>query len=1483
MTLVSVYLVDTERLYETCEAIDKSKEKFSNNPSVSSGNSSVGAITSKINELGNEIKKDYETTSKILRNYTNKVKANENKLKSKAVSVLENNSVVKHIPVMVTDSKTGTSEKTKETFADEGQVKTTKKEETLKDIADEFFENQRKSGTFVTSPIQNNNTFASSVKSPNDISTTTTLLDPVRISNAAENTKKENEAAEKRRQEEIKKREEERTFLDRVGATAGTFVVSLGEGVATLVQDVGKTGATIVHGVVTAFDWTGSQIASIWNEDSMTGFDGRNELRWMGVGDMLSQNYVGSGFDKFYGNSGFGQDLKFDAYSFDTVRNIGTGVGYVGGAVITGGAIGAASGVAGGTTAASAINAGVYGVARFGGSTGDAINDGASMDEAALYGLATGTKDAIGMFIGNQINHFTPFGTGSPTKTIENSLLHVVCDTVDGAASAAIDPVLQSLYTPSEESLEARGYKLGVDSYKNLSLGEKYVENFNANGGWNNIIGTAVFSGAMSLLSEIPDMTKNIIGYNQGTALYDEIAKTRKSIQEAATEEEYDTLTDKLNDLYKKYNNLKDSSKYYFDLEKIKQEINVGNITPESLNFLLDSNNTKKIFDSLTNDEKLSLLDSISKSEQDKIFESLGKTGTNIFKRKNKEYFSNTSDSTTTDTSSKIKFQFFAEPSETDLPSTKEFIDNARELSSQGKITQEYVKSLTDDQYKAILLQVDENPKLVSDVIAMSHTAEQIQQVKNAIKSMNGDELATVMDVNEFGMGFITRNAINNLDESQVTETLIRKVATLDDNRFKDFIKENTNSTLFSNQEIFDRAIATATKERKHFIFGLSDEIQFKIISNKEYVDMITDLGDINKVMNVLSLKNKEVLLNNIDFNNVSIQEKMNILGHIIDSGLQKLFIDKSNLFDDIELSNISIQEKMNILGHIIDSSSQKLFIDKIALFNNLEWKSLDNYSKISYLKKIIDIDTRLEAIKQSEILDDLHNGWDISGLIGMFNEKDMARALAELPLTTEQLKIALKYVDTDVLLTQISDSTTYLDKILEDVKSGKTKISIKNLLQSSSSVDTKVQYYITLAKHDMVDYVDKLSVDDILENKNGTTLLAGLLDADKNLTINKILSNEVKSDPKVATILKLRGLDTGKTNISHGTEKYNSDYIKRFNSSLGIGPIHQKGEALLNELQELFLNDGKSDKEIVESLVNGYRRGLIVDYDNCVKELQNLVNVKKQNLDRFYYIKQANTGYFMPSTGSIYMDDAVADTSLHETGHALHEYLAQTSTPKNYMEVIERAKANPDFMKNVEEYYDYYRSLSDNAYLRAQEAADTYFKDYYTDEKIEEITKLLSKSREELKQEFGSLGMMDDEFDATIIDIITKNMYKPEEYIETQKRIFVSQMHDAIMRSEYGGVTAIGDYIDRITDGTFQSGKLLKEDGTPMIGVYGHGLSYYFATNHGFDEMVANFASMSKMPNSKENLQMLKGIIGEEMYDMISSYYYKNIVNYGG
>ena len=825
-------------------------------------------------------------------------------------------------------------------------------------------------------------------------------------------------------------------------------------------------------------------------------------------------------------------------------------------------------------------------------------------------------------------------------------------------------------------------------------------------------------------------------------------------------------------------------------------------------------------------------------------------------------------------------------------------VDEAKELSSQGKITKEFTSTLTDEQYKAILLQADENPKLVSDVIAVSH----IQQLKNVIRNMDGDEIAKVIDVENIDMGFITRNAINNLDESQVTETLTRKITDLDDKRFIDFVKENTNSTLFDNAEIFDRAISIATKERINIISGLSDEIQSKVLSNKTYVnECISNPYTFARMIDSeLTLDNSKLLMNSFNLDNFTVSNKSFILLNISDVEKQNLFIEKSRLFDSAEWKSKDLSIKISDLEVIKDANVRQQYIMKSGVLDNLEECSSSNIRRL--LKIIDDEELKMQVIDNKKVFNKL-SYYDLSKIIPSFNDENQYKIISELHLKKHEMQNVLSnsssgclkklyenqrydilsFCSTEKLLTQMDDSKTFLDAILNDVKEGKVKISVNSLLSAGSSDDIKVQYYITIAKHDMIDYVNQPSVDELLKNKNTTTLLTKLLNADKNLTVNKILSYKVKSNPRVATILELNALSNEKPEITFGTEKYNDDYLKKFNSSLGIGPIPQKGESLLNELQELFLNDGKSDKEIVESLIAGYRQGLIVDYDNCVKELQNLVNIKRQNLDKFYYIKKADSRYFKPGTGSIYMDAPITNTSLHETGHALHEYLAQSSTPKNFMEVVENAKKNPEFMKKVEEYYEHYSSIADEVVITAQNEMNTYFKDYYTDEKIGEITKLLSKSREELMQEFASLGMLSDRTDEIVINLLTKKMYTLKEYINTQKIIFISQLYDTIMRSEYGGVIAIGDYIDRITDGAFQRGKLLKEDGTPMVGIYGHGLSYYFGTDHGFDEMVANFASMLKMPNAKENLQMLKGVIGEEMYNMISSYYYKNIINYGG
>lgn len=152
-------------------------------------------------------------------------------------------------------------------------------------------------------------------------------------------------------------------------------------------MDFGETGADLITLGKSCF-------ASIFTK----GYDlinGTNETEklWEETRAKVSEKKVESIFDNFYANNSVGQKIKANAYGFDTVRNIGNGIGYsvglIGVNVISGGlasglGIGAAGTVSAGQLAATA------GIMGFSKGTEDAWNDGAETGRGLLYGAASG-------------------------------------------------------------------------------------------------------------------------------------------------------------------------------------------------------------------------------------------------------------------------------------------------------------------------------------------------------------------------------------------------------------------------------------------------------------------------------------------------------------------------------------------------------------------------------------------------------------------------------------------------------------------------------------------------------------------------------------------------------------------------------------------------------------------------------------------------------------------------------------------------------------------------------------------------------------------------------------------------------------------------------------------------------------------------------------------------------------------------------------
>lgn len=588
-------------------------------------------------------------------------------------------------------------------------------------------------------------------------------------------------------------------------------------------------------------------------------------------------------------------------------------------------------------------------------------------------------------------------------------------------------------------------------------------------------------------------------------------------------------------------------------------------------------------------------------------------------------------------------------------------------------------------------------------------------------------------------------------------------------------------------------------------------------------------------------------------------------------------YLIKNNLYDYLKKASedvllMKVDSGKTLLEFLID----KGYDPEIKyIFNKKTISILYRKQKLN-LAKFVSDDVLLAPVKKLFSDDSLGNETLFEYMIRNGYKLNSSRISSEKLLKIcylEQRPDLLEETSISDLLKPIDDTYTYFDYILDSIANKGLKIRVPSR-PWSSDVNEHIEYYTTIAKHDMMKYIREIKAEKLLKKYGDKTLLEYLLDADSDLTLNKILSDDLKADPDIAVILKNRGIVQKSVNVSKEENEYTTKYIENINNHLGIGPLPEEGERLLNELKLLFLTDGKSDKDLITGLTAGYRNALMNNYDINIIEIKKLIEIKKENKDIFYYIKNDDGSYFSPSNGSIFCENANTNTLLHETGHALHFYIADMKTPDNYQEIVERARENPEVLAKTKEYAANYRKLINNITLLVEQRYDSFFKSYYSPEKVEEIKKNLTKSKEEKKKEYKELHIPDEQ-----LDMILSDMYTQEEYIDHQKRIFIEDNVDAILRNEFGSLLPIGDILDAIYEGKLHSNTLKDSQGEAICKTGGHGLNYYYATLHGFDEMIANFAAISKANDAKEKLKMLKSIVGDEVYDMISNFYYHDIL----
>ena len=638
----------------------------------------------------------------------------------------------------------------------------------------------------------------------------------------------------------------------------------------------------------------------------------------------------------------------------------------------------------------------------------------------------------------------------------------------------------------------------------------------------------------------------------------------------------------------------------------------------------------------------------------------------------------------------------------------------------------------------------------------------------------------------------------------------------------------------------------------------LNPEIIKKLITKDENGNYPID----KYVSNSTAIKNISSLINfdeNIDF-------MIHFIKLLVDNKLYSFFYDADEnillykVYPPKTLLEILIENNVNIKVNNINNKE----IIKI-LYDNKKLDLIGSNSENIWLSNTRDVFKDTMVKNQTVLEYMIDNNYDIK--ISNISEEDTLKILYQ----KNRLDL-LVIADATILMTKINDNYTYLDYILDCINKGDFEYNIDNIT-APIKPDMKAEFYLDIARHDMIGYVkNSLNLNTLLKKYDNKTLLDYFLDKDPELTLNKILDKSDKMNYSVMIILKSRGI---KDNDSILNINENNDSFIKITPDTYYGSLDKDSDYLIKELERLFISDGKSDKDLINLLITGYRNALFINYDITIREIEKLIKIKKNNFDKFYYVKDKDSSYFSPSNGCILMNDGCISTIIHETEHALHYYLTEFKVPDNYDEIVKRVRENKELLTKTSKYFEHCNKIMGKVrnyfwYI----ANETFTIKYSRQEKIMDIQSILSKDISEYRNKFKYLKIPEEQLEQILQETISV-----EEFIKQEAIIVANELTETTIRNNYANIVATIDIIDAIYKGKVCDGVLNTADGKKIASFGGHGIRYYSQKERGFYEMIAQFAVLVKSKGYEENLQVLRNIVGDEVYNMISNFYYTNIL----
>lgn len=527
-----------------------------------------------------------------------------------------------------------------------------------------------------------------------------------------------------------------------------------------------------------------------------------------------------------------------------------------------------------------------------------------------------------------------------------------------------------------------------------------------------------------------------------------------------------------------------------------------------------------------------------------------------------------------------------------------------------------------------------------------------------------------------------------------------------------------------------------------------------------------------------------------------------------------------------------------------------------------------------------------LKELKEDALLYELANGKKVieelldKGFAPSFYDYDFnSKYILNIIIKRNKLDL-LHNADITLLLSNYDEQKTYLEFMIEKQKQGiDMHLDLLSFNYFYHDVKDTAKELLILAKNDLLGFVPEITKEMLLyKGKENKSIIEVLLEMDSELTVSKIIPMcQKKDEPDFVLVLKNLGLELTNINIKKEDPRFSDEYINEFNNKYSEKHISACPE-LLDELKDLFYRDGKSDKQLIDTLIISYT--YLTDINNpnnemFILELKQLIEIKKNNYEKFTYTKISDGAFFASYDGGICMDDTIISTINHETGHALHHYLSNDYMPEDFDEVIEHIRNDSNIINRVKAYSESYNKIKEETKsIISLNVIEDYYNKLYQGEKLLELSLFLGESKEEQKEKFKN------DYNEQVLNTILASTYTVDDFIKQRIEIDAYEMTDAILRNEYDAFIAIGDIIDAIFTGRFKNGVLFDKNGY-IAPAYGHGIGYYRCRlDTSFSEMIANYATIIKSKNSDNILIYLRSIVGDNLVDMLKDVYENRIIN---